>query len=205
MPVEDLRRDLQGCVVMHKNKPVYVTNIGRDGTVYFRDLLSQREASAPFTLEGFSNPLRRVGYVNVMGSCLYVTRDPLRKFFMGLHPNNLNIKAIPGLDYPQGAQHTKMRVQSMCIPELGDAIMNKYPTLAQAIKRAKDTGGACAFDKQFAVSNGRYVFYKGTVVGRVASTAKAAADIQWEQGKEYLSILLDNNHEKTVRDFRPAA
>lgn len=204
MPVEDLQRDLRGCVVMYKNKPVYVTSIGRDGEVVFRDLLSQKEERAPFTLKEFTNPVRRVGFVNVMGSVVYVSRVPHRKYYMGLNPQNIQIKGIAGVDYPQGAAYAKQRILTMCIPEIGEAIMDKYPSLAEAIKHTKKHGGAMAFDKQFAVTKDRAIYFKGELVGTVDLTAKGAQDIKWEQGKEHLQILLDGNYEKTVRDFRPA-
>src|SRR5438067_664809 len=98
MPVEDLNRDLRGCVVMYKNKPVYVTSIGRDGEVVYRELLSQQEGRAPFTLKDFTNPIRRVGFVNVMGSVVYVSRVPHRKYYMGLATQNIQVKLIGGVD-----------------------------------------------------------------------------------------------------------
>lgn len=205
MPVEDLNRDLRGCVVMYKNKPVYVTSIGRDGEVVYRELLSQQEGRAPFTLKDFTNPIRRVGFVNVMGSVVYVSRVPHRKYYMGLATQNISVKLLGGVDYPQGGAYAKQRILSLCIPEIGEAIMDKYPSLAEAIKHTKKHGGAMAFDKQFAVSSTRIIFFKGEAVGMVDLAAKSGQDIKWEQGKEYLQLLLDGNYEKTVRDFRPAA
>lgn len=205
MPVEDLNRDLRGCVVMYKNKPVYVTSVGRDGEVVFRELLSQQEGRAPFTIKDFTNPVRRVGFVNLMGSILYVSRVPHRKYYMGLNPQNIQVKSIAGVAYPQGAAYMKQRILSMCIPEIGNAIMDKYPSLSEAIKHTRKHGGAMAFDKQFAVSADRIIYFKGDEVGTVDLVAKCGSDIKWEQGKEHLQLLLDGNYEKTVRDFRPAA
>lgn len=210
MSVEDLKRDLVGCVVMHKNKPVYVTAIGRGGAVSFRCLNSQREDVAPFTLADFASPIRRVGFVNIMNSVIYITRIPVRRYHMGLYfggggrGGNIKISHLDCLSYPQGGMQTLQRAQTMCIPEIGKAIMNKYPSISEAWQQVKDFGGACAFDKQFAVAENRYVIYKSHRVGKFPAGAESIQDIKWDEGKQHLSILLENNHEKTVRDFRPA-
>jgi hypothetical protein len=205
VPVDDLRRDFVGCVVMFKNKPVYVLHVSLDGTVMYRDMFSQRDEMAPFTLKEFGKPVPRIGFVNINNSVVYVSRSPVRKYYMGVSLQNIECKLIMGVDYPNGSQATKQRIQTLCIPEMADAITNKYPSLADAAEKVKKFGGACAFDKQFAISANKDIFYKGEPVGLCALTAKGTADIQWNEGKQYLSILLDGNHEKTVRDFRPAA
>lgn len=209
MSVDDLRRDLAGCVVMHNNKPVYVTAIGGRGLVAFRDLMSQKEDSEMFTVEAFSNPVRRLGFVNVMNSVIYVTRVPVRKYYMGLkagggRQGNLKLTYLDIVNYPQGTAETISRVQSMCVPEFGAAIINKYPTLPEAIIQVREFGGACAFDKQFAICSRGYVIYKTKRVGKYNQTSNGPQDIKWAEGCEHLSILLENNHEKTVRDFKPA-
>lgn len=207
MSYEDLVRDLRGCVVMYQNKPVYVTSISRGGEVVFRELLSQKEGTAPFTVKDFTNPVRRVGFVNVLNSVVYVSRVPYRKYFMGLSSHNTSFKTLVGVHYEHFAPETKRRVMNLCIPELGEAIMDKYPSFVEACKRVKKFRGAVAFDKQFAVSSEKYIYYKGEGVGTVANllTAEGVQDIKWIPGKEYLSLLLNGNYEKTVRDFRPTA
>lgn len=205
MPYDDLCRDLKHCVVMFKNKPVYVTSVGRDGLVYFLDLLTQKEGNAPFTLKAFDAPIRRIGFVNCMGSVVYVTRIPVRKFFMGLATGNTQVKALVHIAYENGAGHVKQRVGSLMTPELGQALMNSYPSLEEAVKAVKARPGAVAFDSMFCVDSQGKISYKGAVVGSCKGTAKKASDIVWNEGKEYLNLLLDNNHEKTVRDYRPKA
>lgn len=204
VPVEDLRRDFVGCVVMFGNKPVHILSVARDGTVSYRDMFSQREAHAPFTIKDFCKPVPRVGFVNILNSVMYISREPVRKYFMGVNPQNVTCKAILGLDYPSGAQATKARAAALGIPEVADAIMGKYPSLADACKKVKKFGGACAFDKQFCITAESNIFYKGDKVGVCPLNAKGSADIQWNEGKQYLSILLDGKHEQTVRDFSPA-
>lgn len=205
MSYEDLVRDLKDNVVMYQNKPVYVTGISRDGEVRFLDLGTQREGLAPFTVKDFCNPIRRVGFVNCMGGAAYLCRIPVRRYYIGLARHNTVVKLLPGVLYEEGGAATiRDRVRSLMIPEIGDCIMNKYPVLADACKQVKKFKGAVAFDTQFAVSSTGAIFYKDTHAGTCSlNTAKTVADIKWDEGQEHLSILLDNNHEKTVRDFRP--
>lgn len=204
VPYDDLRRDLMGCVVMYKNKPVQVAMIHHNGQVRIRDLFTQREKDVEFTLEEFSKPTPRIGFVNVMGSVFYVARLPVRKYFMGVTTQNTKIHRL-GVDYPAGYGDTVGRVQQLAIPEVADAIMNRYPTFEAALEEAKRVRGACAFDKQFAVDRRGNIFYKNDVVGKVDMNATSIQDIVWQEGKEHLFIVLDGNYEKTVRDFRPTA
>lgn len=204
IPYDDLQRDFVNCVVMYKNKPVYVNGITRNGDVIMLDLASQREEIVPFTIKTFDAPVRRVGFVNCQGSVVYVSRIPQRKYYMGLNAQNSSVKTITGIDYENRA--TKARIQSLCVPELADAIMNRYPDLEEACRMVKVRLGAVAFDSQFCVSSKGKIYYKGAEVGKVAlNKDKASNDIVWNDGKKYLSILLDDNHEKTVRDFSPSS
>lgn len=206
MPYEDLHRDLRGCVVMYKNKPVYVVGIGRDGDIAFIDLVDQKPGNAPFTIKDFTNPVRRVGFVNCYNSVVYVSRIPYRKYYMGLHVNNTLAKILIGVDYEHGAGLTKERVRNLCCAELGAAIMDKYPSFQDACKQVKKYPGACAFDKQFCITSRGHIYYKGESVGTCNfKTAKGIQDIKWNKGKEHLILLLDGNYEKTVRDFGPKA
>lgn len=204
MTYEDLTRDLKGCVVIHKNKPVYVNNISRNCDVHFTDLITQKEGVAPFSLKAFTSPTRRLGFVNVQGSVVYVSRIPVRKYYLGLHRNNTVVKTIRGVVYPQGADNAKYRLQQLNCPELGDAMFNRYPNFEECVAHVRQFGGARAFDKQFAVSSDGYIFYKGEAVGTITlRNAKGYPDIMWGADKKHLSILLEGNYEKAARNFRP--
>lgn len=206
MSYEDLQRDLRGCVMIHKNKPVYVSNISRDGMVKFTELITQKEGVAPFTLASFASPTRRLGFVNVMGSVVYVSRTPVRKFFLGLNRGNVAVKVVAGVEYPEGQVQTAAQVSRLCSTELGNAMFNKYPTFAECVKHLQMfKPGAMAFDKQFALTSEGRVLYKEKVVGTYKKNAKTVEDIQWESGKEYLSILLKGNYEKAARDFKSSS
>jgi hypothetical protein len=121
---------------------------------------------------------------------------------MGLCYQNATFKTLAQAYYEHGAGSTKDRVKNLMSPELGAAIMNKYPTFEEAVATVAVRKGAVAFDSQFCVMTGGYIVYKGETVGSCKKAAKKTTDITWVEGKEYLAILLDNNHEKTVRDYR---
>ena len=87
---------------------------------------------------------------------------------------------------------------------IADAMLNIYPTIAEAIKRVLSTDSLCAFDKQFAVCWDGSIFYKNKKAGKL-STMKAPTikDIAWESRYRYLTLLLEGNYEKSIRDFGP--
>lgn len=194
MSVADLTRDLVNCVVMHKNKPVKVQMIAGDGKVHFLDLLSQKKGSAPFTLKAFAAPLR-VGFVNFFGGCYYVARMPVRRYYMGLHRQNFQIKALP-CDYMPGVQD---KISGLDSVELAQAMMGQYPTLLEALTEAKLTASCCAFDKQFAVDHKQRVFFKESIVGVVGRYVNKPKII-WAKGMEHFENLLDGNYEKALRN-----
>ena len=70
------------------------------------------------------------------------------------------------------------------------------------VQKCLDFEGACAFDKQFALCNRGYVWYKTDKVGSFRRDAKSVNDIKFDANKEHLILLLENNHEKTTPTTR---
>jgi hypothetical protein len=200
--IDDLRRDFKGNAVMYKNRPVYIEDVAKDGTVRYLDLYTQRSKYAPFSLKDFTVASRRLGFINSMGSVIYAARIPMRKYYMGLCRHNVKMYGISVL-YPHGKGETQHRLNSFMVPEIADALLNKYPTLEECVDQLKGFEGARAFDKQFAIDEMGGVFYKTKCVGQLPKNARKTADsIQWRKGSEYLIQLLDNNHTKTVRSMQ---
>lgn len=201
MPYEDLLRDLKNTIVIHKNKPVFVQNISRDGDVSFVELISREQKIAPFTLKSFLPPTRRLGMINVSGSVAYMSRIPVRKFFLGLSRNNTSIELLE-VQYPNGAGEALAALRAMNHEAIGLSMFNKYPTFKQCVEYLlKFKAGAMAFDKQFCLSAEGYVFYKMKRVGRWNRHSKTVDDIVWDEGSKHLQILLKENYEEAARHF----
>jgi hypothetical protein len=189
LPIHDIDLIFNRCVVFYKNKPVYIEQVYPDGKVSVRDLLTQKSSNIRFDLKAFSNPVRRIGFINVNGSVLYAYRVPVRKFKAGICDVNIRINTLE-VDYPFGRDQTRLRVKSLLFPELGQALINKYPTFKEALGRITTGEAAVAFDKQFAIDNRRRIWYKTQQVGNLSRSK-----IEFFQEYNYLKSLLGENDE----------
>jgi hypothetical protein len=202
--LEDIHQMYVNSVVMYKNKPVYVKNVAPDGEALCIDMLAQQEVFIPFSIKEFTAPTRRIGFVNVQGTVVWMSRNPVRKYKVGFFRENMNAH-VPDAAHapnPGGRVEARERVRRLHVKEVADAIMGKYPTLKQAITRVDKYQGCVAFDKQFALNTDRRVLYRGRVVGALPYGANTVDGIVWAEGYNHLILLLEKNYEKTVRTIR---
>lgn len=197
--VDDLRQMYKDSVVFHKNKPVYIEQIGGNGDVAFLDIIAQRREILPFSIKNFVTPTRRIGMVNIMGGVVYAYRLPVRKYKVGISGENIRVSTLD-VDFPRmGRSNPRTMVAGLQCIEVGEALLNKYPTLNQALKMLGEMTYAVAFDKQFAIDRHRNIFYKTQRVGMLPEGKTKVDDIVFSKGNEHLILLLDGNYEKTVR------
>lgn len=193
--VADIEQRYAKSVVMYKRKPVKVQKINANGDMRILDLFSQREETVPFSLKDFTPPALRIGFVNVKGSVVYVTRQPIRRYKVGLSSENTRVELL-GVHYPDGQHETLCKVHELECIELADALLNKYPSKRKCVNHLLQFRGAMAFDKQFAIDNRMGVWYKREEVGTIDPHT---LNITFGDSFKHLGILLDNNHEKTIR------
>lgn len=194
MSIEDINSRFKDSLIMYNNKPSYVKRVGNNGDCILLDLITQKQETVPFKLDKFNSPVRRVGMVNIEGSVVYAERIPIRRFKVGLSYENFHVSTLDGVTYPARAAQTRDKVRTLQCVELGEALMDKYPSLSACLKHLKQFPGAMAFDKQFAVSDAGLVFYKKAHVGSIGFKAKSVNDIEWRKGYEHLILLLENNY-----------
>lgn len=147
-----------------------------------------------FHVEDFKAPTRRIGYVNANGHAVLMERCPRRVYKAGWHESNTTFTA-PG-DSRALRQERAVDIISMRSAAIYEAYIGNYPTLEVAAESAVKLQSAVAFDKQFAITCRKAIFYKNVEVGSLVD-----GKIQFNLGKEYLSTLLDGNYEKDSRNF----
>lgn len=192
MSVNDINQKFVDSVVMFKKKPVYVKACNNKKEIKFLDLLSQRVETAEFDDKLFLPPAMRVGFVNLDGSVVYVSRLPMRRYSLGLTTETLRIDHLPTF-YPEGRGKCVEEFRKLTRIELADALLNKYPTFRNALKLVRQFEGCVAFDKQFAVDSRMDLFYKANIVGKVR-----ADKIVFDSNHKHLELLLDKGYEKTI-------
>lgn len=202
IPLADLLRDFLNCVVMYKNSPVFILAVSAARTVRLKHLISQKIEEVKFSLDLFEAPLRRLGFVNSGLSCVYITRIPVRKYYMGISQNNISIQPIAEYDEARAYEVFQRDCKRLQIPEIGNSLLNNYPSLEDALKTLREFKGAIAFDKQFAVSYRGRIYYKTELVGTISLKATSVKEIVWKEDKKHLFLLLEKNYEKTSRITR---
>lgn len=166
--VEDLRVFWKGCIALHEGEPVFVINTGIDGDKKVAQVKNLKDGHITRVWIKENNTLTppdsRLGFVNLNGLVIYTSRAPIRRFMMGINDSNIKIsRLIDYFRYERGEIHT-LSTSSM---EFYRTLKGQYPSLPEAIEQVKTFGGACAFDRQFAVCEDRHLYYKRRRVGRV--------------------------------------
>jgi len=196
LSLEDQQQLFNGCLLIWKGRFVKVLSVG--ATYRLFDLADQKEVLVQAPYKDFTPPYKRIGMVNTGGSCIFVMRTPTRQYQVGYSSHNCRYQYLP-VNYPDGQGLTRDVVRALTSKAVHDALVGQYPSLKEALSNAAMADGACAFDKQFAVDHARNVFFKDKKVGSVPSNRVGISSIRWNDGQEYLSLLLEKNHEKDLR------
>jgi hypothetical protein len=197
--MEDARTLYQGCVVMFKNIPVKIARITDGGIVRFKSLRTLRTHEDEFSLDKFNTPLPRLGFVNCGGSVIFVQRKPVRRYQAGINNSNTSIINIDRAYYPEGLDVIYHAMAEMCFPEFGEMLDNKYPSFEESFRRVKEFGGACAFDKQFCITDNHRIYYRSDYVGDLPRGCTKVEQIVFHPGNECLHNVIGENYEKVVR------
>lgn len=196
IPQGDFRQLCYDALFWYKGEVIKVLDHDHNITICF--LRTKKTSAIPYKEHiNFRPMIERIGMVNKDKSCMFVERNTIRQYLLGTSHSNTTIKKLP-VPYPVGDyMRTKDAIYKFNCIEIISAIMNDYPPLVEAHKKAVGWGGACAFDKQFAVSSTGDIIYKTTIVGTYSNGV-----IVYKSGFEHLGILLENCYEKTSRTFK---
>lgn len=197
--IEDARTLYQGCVAMFKGAPVKVARIGEGGIFRYKSLRNLRTFEDEFDLDKFKSPLPRLGFVNYSSGVVYIQRRPVRRYQAGLNVNNTSAVNIDRRYYPEGLDNIYHQMSEMCFPEFGEMLDNKYPSFEECIRRVKEFGGACAFDKQFCITEDFRIYYRNDYVGDLPRGCTRIERIVFHPGNESLSKIIGKNYENIVR------
>ena len=195
--IEDLRTFFMGQVVLYKNRPTKVMALTNELMYKLLDLETQKTIIVKRAHADITPPHRRLGMVTIGSLTYYLARIPARKMQMGLSHNNVKISKLPFrndelIDMINKLYEFDSRELAMCM-------LNKYPSISEAYEEAEAMHGCVAFDKQFAIDNKGSIYYKVYKIGQTSKKGKF--QITFDHGYNHLAILLDGNHEKSIRDF----
>jgi hypothetical protein len=188
---EDIRQLVNNSLIMYKGEPYFVYDT--DGSEVYMISLDKVKKEVEFVLDDFK-PVPRIGFVNdpIRGS-IYFTRETRRVYSLGSTTSNTFWCSI-------GSEHPRAFLQ---LPQMKDAIFNNYPTLFKAWSFIKDHPhiNGWAFDKQFAITHDRNIYYKNKFAGVVPKGYVRKKNIVWNKGFEFCEFLMEMDYEKTVPAF----
>lgn len=193
---EYIMQMFHGSICMYKGIPVFFSSINAELSVVYYELVDQKKRVAKFSLEHFTSPSARLGMVNVMDGAVWTSRLPVRRYSVGINRDNFRVSSIPGAAYPSSAQDAVYRIQGRNCPEIGHTLLGEFPSFAEAFAQAKESDGTCAFDRQFAVDNEGYIYYKMKQVGKVKKGCEEVLEEHLEERYKYLSIILSGDYVK---------
>lgn len=189
-------------IIMYKGRPARVLHVDRNKDMHMLGLISGKKNIVPFKQADFKPSLGRIGFINNNGHAFYAVRNPSRRFSIGLTTSNVAVHVLEHRNDRWRVAYDQ--VMSMNVRGWGQALLNDYPTFRDAITIAKENGGSCAFDKQFAVDSNRNIYFKQKRVGVIPSRMSTTGRILFDAPYQFLEILVENHYDKTVRTFAAA-
>lgn len=189
---EDQRMMFLGCIVLIKNKLVYVHAIADKGWTV-ETLRDNKTHVIPNPLKDVSPPYARLGMVNTPGGAVFVQRTPQRVYRVGYSMENIHVKKVP-LGCGMGVLND-FKINSRYVY---DCLKNNYPSLEEAYAMSKVMELPVAFDKQFAINHEGAVCFKASrIVGVISDNYK---EVNFLPSEEYLQLLLGDINDKNLRD-----
>lgn len=144
---------------------VYVSNIGHDALSMSVDGKCT-EAFIKMEDETLAITSPNLGYVNVAGSVVYLSRTPKRIMKAAVSPQALQLIGVPNRKVGIRGEELVDLLRRLR-RSLVECFDNKYPSLTEALEKVKDDEiYAVAFDRQFAITSNMQILYRGsTIVG----------------------------------------
>jgi hypothetical protein len=204
LSVDDIRQMYVDNIVSYKGEFVKVRSVNAEGLVSIIRLGSGKQSTVKFNRQDFSSPRKRIGYINHNCHAIYISRVPVRRYGVGINRGNTKTMFHETDRYKPTFVRALDQVARFDSKSWDDTLNNEYPSLRSALSIAARSGGSCAFDRQFAVDDLRYVYYKSIYVGKIAPRYYTPQRIEFNEQFSFLSVLMELNNENTVRTFEAA-
>jgi hypothetical protein len=198
---EDKVQLFRGATLIYNGRLVKILKVTEGGGLVYFDLKDQKQrTTTKANFDKIANPSKRLGMINIQGGVIYAMRMPVRQYSVGFTSTNVRFETLPGgfLDRERDVLATLAPLQCR---ELWECYFSQYPSIEECISYVKEFGGAKAFDKQFAISDGLSVWYKASFVGEIPEKAKSFKEIKFKSAFSYLPVLMENLNANSVKDI----
>jgi uncharacterized pyridoxamine 5'-phosphate oxidase family protein len=198
---EDINQLYGSSLILYNGAPAYCAGI-HDGTNVLLTILGEKPENTivPFSFDTIKAYKGEIGFINSKDVAIYIERKTMRQYSVGITVANISFHycAVDG-DYVTKLQGGAVWKTFLKTTGFRDCLLNKYPSLKEAFKQAKEGNTLVAFHKKFAVYRDGQIVYKDKVVGKLVGSSVA-----FNEGSEFLEPILSGNYEKTIRTFKSA-
>lgn len=199
--VHDLITYYRGTLCEVNGKLAYIIKIAENYTFYGRFIETGEEFKLRYDDIDIRAVDRRLGMINYNGVCWYLSRRSVRRYQIGIDGGNVRAGVLEGIEYRNNGINDAL-MKKFDIPEVAKMLNGNYPSFKECLDHVKVFGGVLAFDRQFAISETRDIYYKTSVVGRLPRMCSSPEHIVFNEGFEYLSCVLNEvTHDKIVRSI----
>lgn len=182
----DLRQLFNHSLVLNHGRLTYLRTLERDVYLGF-DLELQRPVEIERADFYFRPVDRHIGMVNTSFGCGYLSRRPARVFSIGLTSENTRVSTLSHV--------IEEEIKGFTIRGIVDAYRDDYPSIEDALKKAKEQASNCAFDKSFAIRYDGVVYYrKMRAVGFYRN-----GEIEFNKGFEFLKFRIGGSNGKNYQ------
>lgn len=151
----DASRALNNSILFYQNEPYYFKWYdGNTFTIYpvgNSDVSSKR---VDYRSPDVSDKIPPLGYINLEPKANYITRDPVSERRAGLPTASLRQHDGKPLDYLAGGLYIWQQ------QALADMLMNKYPSLKEAMDMLSPERYLIAFHKHYAVGADKRIYHR---------------------------------------------
>lgn len=186
--IKDRQRMYSNSIIEYAGVPVFVKTFhDDDDTVTVCCLETGEDHRIVFDLDLMKSPRGQLGYVNLPTVATYCYRLAIRRMKVGICGENFRVSPEPfELRMAQTIEVRNM-TRDLCCKELHDTLKGTYPEFQEALNLTGANRNLVAFDRQFAVSHDRKIYYRGNLAGAFPKYANPVVEnIVWDKAYEHL-------------------
>jgi hypothetical protein len=191
----DTARKLHGCVATYEGRPVLCSvdeGLNDLYTIRIKSIPGGRARTIQTTDPEFEARFLPLGYMNVDGIAVWLSRNPARRMALGIGDHTVVQTTARG-------QRVGYSIVSEHYVKLFD---NDYPTFIQAVEQVMKEGtdsASCAFHRDFAIAwldkpSSMRVYFKQQAIGTISikrRVSKSVVDLYDSEYRSFIMPLLD--------------
>jgi hypothetical protein len=159
----DLEQLFYTSVIRYDGIPVYIRATAENGLVQAKEIAAEKDSVwLRITDDKFDFTPVPLGFCNIEGKALLLSRRPSRHFQVGLTSRTLVMSWVNG----ESDRRAEEAMKSMQHKGLRDCILNKFPSMEEALQKLKDKEhSTIAISRSFALDRDHRIYFRKNAIG----------------------------------------